>query len=64
MVHWSDIVQNELLRSGGKKDEGTEWNIPYNETGYAAEIREYWERVGRNESMENVCKDIGGRGWD
>ena len=41
-----------------------EWDRPYNETGYAAEIKEYWERVGRNESMESVCADIGGRGWE
>lgn len=41
-----------------------EWDRPYNETGYAAEIKEYWERVDRNESMESVCADIGGRGWE
>jgi hypothetical protein len=36
---------------------------PYNETVYPAEIKEYWERMGKSEDMEIICEDIGKRAW-
>lgn len=53
MARWGEVVK--------KKDE--EWYKSYNETGYPAEIKEYWERVARGEDLERICDDIGKRPW-
>jgi hypothetical protein len=50
MAHWSDVARR-----------GDDWNKPYNETDYPAEITEYWDRVGRGEDMGGICDDIGRR---
>jgi hypothetical protein len=44
-------------------DKATEWYRPFNETRYAVEIVEYWERIKHEESMEDVCEIIGKRTW-
>jgi hypothetical protein len=53
MAHWGEVAR--------RKDK--QWYKPYNETGYPAEIKEYWERVGNSEDMEMICEDIGKRAW-
>lgn len=54
MTHWSKVAQS---MSGN-------WYRSFNETGYGGEIAEYWDRVRKNESMEEVCADIEKRAWD
>ncbi|KAH7112846.1 hypothetical protein B0J11DRAFT_585308 [Dendryphion nanum] len=54
MAHYGEIA----------KSRAPEWDRPVNETGYEAEIREYWERLGKGESMEGIVNDIGRRTWD
>jgi hypothetical protein len=54
MAYWGEVARSEA----------PEWYRPYNETGYAAEIAEYWERVGKQEDMESICNDMGKRFWE
>jgi hypothetical protein len=51
MAYWGEVARSKA----------PEWYRPYNETGYAAEIAEYWERVGKQEDMESICNDMGKR---
>jgi hypothetical protein len=54
MAHWGDVASKRTR----------EWYRVLNETGYEAEIAEYWRRVGKGERMEKVCADIGKRPWN
>jgi hypothetical protein len=53
MSYWGGIARSKAR----------EWTRPLNETGYPAEIEEYWARVGKGEDVESLCKEIGGRVW-
>ncbi|OAK93952.1 hypothetical protein IQ06DRAFT_235221 [Phaeosphaeriaceae sp. SRC1lsM3a] len=54
MVQWGDVACSK----------SSKWYKPYDQTGYRDEIAEYWDRLRRNESMAEVCADIGKRAWD
>jgi hypothetical protein len=53
MAYWGGVARSKA----------NEWMRPLNETGYPAEIEEYWARLGEGEDVESVCKDIGTRIW-
>jgi len=53
MAYWGGIARSKA----------SEWTRPFNETGYPAEIEEYWARLGKGEDVKTLCKDIGGRVW-
>lgn len=42
----------------------SDWDGSLEETGYEAEIKEYWERIAKNERFDDVCADIGTRSWE
>lgn len=41
----------------------SEWERQLRETGYEAEIKEYWQRVAQGEKFDDICADIGARIW-
>jgi hypothetical protein len=40
------------------------WDKPLEETWYMKEINEYWERLGKGESMDKVVNELGKRSWE
>jgi hypothetical protein len=54
MAHWSEIARSQ------SKD----WYKMVNETGYPAEIAEYWRRLGSGGDAESICKSIGKKMWE
>ncbi|XP_014556616.1 glycosyltransferase family 34 protein [Bipolaris victoriae FI3] len=54
MAHWSAIAKKRTAA----------WDKPVEDTGYAKEIMEYWERLGKGESQQSIIEDIEGRIWD
>ncbi|KAJ4290541.1 hypothetical protein N0V90_010758 [Kalmusia sp. IMI 367209] len=54
MAHWDEVAKNRTA----------EWDKPVEETWYTEEIEEFWQRVGKGESYEEINKDIGARSWN
>lgn len=48
MTHWMDIADKQT----------PEWNVPYNETFYPAEIEEYWRRKAKGEDNAKIVADL------
>ncbi|KAF2652599.1 glycosyltransferase family 34 protein [Lophiostoma macrostomum CBS 122681] len=55
MARWGNMAKN--------RTEST-WDKPLEETGYVKEIAEYWERVGKGESMDKINGELGKRSWE
>jgi hypothetical protein len=53
MAYWAGVARSK----------GDEWIKPLNETGYPAELEEYWAKIGNGEDVESLCKEIGARVW-
>ena len=54
MAHWCEVAKNRTEH----------WDKLVEDTGYLKEIKEYWERLGKGESVERIIRDIGHRGWN
>jgi hypothetical protein len=53
MALWHDVAKNHTC----------EWDRPASETGYPAEIKDFWARMAKGEDNAKIIKDIGRRGW-
>jgi hypothetical protein len=55
MARWGDMAKNRTESA---------WDKPLEETWYMKEINEYWERLGKGESMDKVVNELGKRSWE